>query len=148
MNDVRGRYIADTVQTATPARLLTMLYDRLLLDLDRGAAAMLTGDRAGGGAHVSHACDIVAELIGSLDADAWDGGPALLGVYRYLQTQLVRAGAQGDATVVTECRDLVEPLAQAWHTAARSAAAPVPAPVPVGAPAGAGPLEPGLLGVG
>ena len=35
----RDRYLADTVMSASPTRLLTMLYDRLLLDLDRARQA-------------------------------------------------------------------------------------------------------------
>lgn len=32
----RAQFLNDTVLSASPARLLTMLYDRLVLDLDRG----------------------------------------------------------------------------------------------------------------
>ena len=35
----RNQYLADSVLSAPPARLLTMLYDRLLLDLGRAETA-------------------------------------------------------------------------------------------------------------
>ena len=35
----RNQYLADSVLSAPPARLLTMLYDRLLLDLGRAQTA-------------------------------------------------------------------------------------------------------------
>ena len=31
---LRDRYVGDSIATASPSRLLVMLYDRLLLDLD------------------------------------------------------------------------------------------------------------------
>ena len=42
---LRARYIGDTVTTASPQRLLVMLYDRLALDLERAQAALAGGDR-------------------------------------------------------------------------------------------------------
>jgi flagellar protein FliS len=34
---MRERYLADSISTASPAKLLVMLFDRLVLDLTRGA---------------------------------------------------------------------------------------------------------------
>ncbi len=56
---VRARYLDDAVATASPAKLLTMLYDRLVLDLERAETAQRAGDRAGAGPHLLHAQDIV-----------------------------------------------------------------------------------------
>jgi flagellar protein FliS len=117
-----------------------MLFDRLLLDVDRGHAALEQGDVLGGRSHLQHAQDIVAELMASLDAASWEGGPGLMAVYAYLYSTLVEAGVQGDAGKVLECRSIVEPLATTWHEAAALAAAAAPA-----APA---PAAAGLLGVG
>ena len=55
MTDLRARYLADSVATASPARLLTLLYDRLLLDLHRAGSALESGDRGGAGARVAQA---------------------------------------------------------------------------------------------
>lgn len=118
MYDVRSTYLADSVATAGPARLLTMLYDRLLLDLDRAATALHQGHRAVGTQNLAHAQSIVAELMSSLDVGAWDGGPRLLSIYTFLHGRLGEASATGDAAAARECRDLVAPLAEAWHGAA------------------------------
>lgn len=118
MYDVRSTYLADSVATAGPARLLTMLYDRLLLDLDRAGTALHDGHRQIGAQHLVHAQAIVAELMSSLDVGAWDGGPRLLSIYTYLHGMLSEAAATGDSAKAQECRDLVAPLAEAWHGAA------------------------------
>ena len=115
---VRSRYLDDAVATASPAKLLTMLYDRLVLDLERAEAAQHDGDRAGGGTHLLHAQDIVSELTSTLDVDAWDGAPRLMSVYTYLLTELVGANVSGDPERTAACRELVEPLRDAWHEAA------------------------------
>lgn len=149
MYDARTRYVAAAVQTASPARLLTMLVDRLLLDVDRGAAALAAGDRPGATQHLAHAQEIVAELIASLDVAAWEGGQRLLSVYTWVFRELLGASASGDEARVRACRDIVEPLARTWHEAADAVARPADAapaePAAPAAPTGAGA---GLLGVG
>jgi flagellar protein FliS len=138
--DARSSYLANAVATASPARLVTLLYDRLLLDLDRASAALRSGDTVGGRGHVDHAQDVVSELMSSLDQDAWDGGPALMQLYTFVMSELLAAGATGDADKVAACREIVAPLADAWHQAAEQAAEPAPA-APAAAPGG-------LLGIG
>lgn len=118
MNDARARYVADSVATAGPARLLTMLYDRLLVDLARGEKALADGDRAGAAPFVGHAEEVVSELVATLDEDAWDGADRLMAIYTFVLKQLLRAGRTGDAAALADCRELLEPLALAWHEAA------------------------------
>lgn len=122
-----NRYRREAVSTASPAKLLTMLYDRLVLDLDRAAVALEADDRAGAHAQLTHAQDIVHALRDNLDVAAWDGGPGLLSLYDYLLTELVGANVARDAARVTACRDLVIPLREAWHEAAATAPGSTPA---------------------
>jgi flagellar protein FliS len=118
MHDVRSRYLADTVATAGPSRLLTMLYDRLVLDVERAEVALQLGQRGEGTRQLAHAEDIVAELIGSLDIDAWAGGPGLMSLYTYLHSELLGASLSGSAERVAACRELIVPLRDAWREAA------------------------------
>ena len=134
MHSVRSRYVTSAVETVGPARLLTMLYDRMLLDVDRGVEALQTGDRVEASTHLQHAQEIVAELMVSLQPDGWEGGEQLMAIYRYLLAELIGASAHGDADRARTCRDLVLPLADAWHAAADEltrAAAPAALTVPV-----------------
>jgi flagellar protein FliS len=120
---LRARYLGDSVATATPQQLLVMLYDRLALDLERAEAALRTGDRQEASDQLKHAQDIVFELRGSLRVDAWEGGPRLAALYTWLVTELVQANVKGDRNRVASCRQVVEPLRDAWRQAAASLAA-------------------------
>jgi flagellar protein FliS len=127
----RNQYLADSVLSAPPARLLTMLYDRLLLDLGRAEAAQQAANWVLANENLLHAQAIVTELSSSLKVDAWDGADGLLGVYNYVSTALINANIQRDAALTGEAIALLEPLRQTWH----EAAAAVPAPAPAGATA-------------
>ncbi|WAB81743.1 flagellar protein FliS [Microcella daejeonensis] len=133
-----AQYRRDAVLSASPARLLVMLMDRLALDLDRAAEAQDAQDREAERRSLGNAQAIVAELMGSLDVDAWEGGPQLLALYGHLTTQLLRAGIDHDPTITRACARVVAPLREAWRDAAESLAAE---------PAVAVPLD-GIRGVG
>lgn len=113
-----GRYADDSVSTASPSRLLVMLYDRLVLDLTRGEQAQRTGDRGAAAVTLGHAQDILAELLSSLDQNAWDGGPRLASLYAWLLKELSGAIVTDDADRTAACRQTVEPLRDAWAEAA------------------------------
>ena len=117
MHATRRQYVNDSVGTASPARLVTMLYDRLTLDLLRAEQAMSDGREASPEMH--NAQGIVTELLAALDVGAWSGGPGLAGLYAFLLKELISANVRRDAERVASCRRLVEPLRAAWHEAAR-----------------------------
>jgi flagellar secretion chaperone FliS len=115
---MRERYLADSVTTASPARLLVMLYDRLVLDVTRAEDALRTGDRESAAKQLMHAQDIVIELRTTLDTSAWDGAAGLAQLYAFLLAELIAANVKGDPGKVAECRGLIEPLRDAWREAA------------------------------
>jgi flagellar protein FliS len=135
----RAQYTAEAVLSATPVQLVTMLYDRLLLDLSRAEVAQASSDWAAASEQLLHAQAIVAELSSSLKIDVWDGGEGLLALYTYASTALVNANIHRDVAVTREVIALLEPLRQTWHEAAASLqAAGQAAGAGVGAGAGAG----------
>ncbi|WP_448611663.1 flagellar export chaperone FliS [Geodermatophilus sp. URMC 60] len=117
---LRARYMGDAVTTASPQRLLVMLYDRLALDLERAQAAFTAGDRAEANLQLQHAQDIVLELRSSLQVDAWESGPRLAALYSWLLGELVQANVKADRNRVASCLQVVEPLRDAWRQAAAS----------------------------
>lgn len=127
-----NKFRRESLATASPAKLLTMLYDRLLLDLDRASAALESEDHTAANAQLGHAQQIIHELRCSLDVDAWDGAAQLMELYNYLYSELVTANVQRDAGKVAAVRGLVEPLREAWHQAAASTASPTTTTVAVG----------------
>jgi flagellar protein FliS len=115
---LRDRYVGDSIATASPARLVTMLYDRLMRDLGGAETAIVAGDYESASNQLTHAQEIVIELRTALDVNTWSGGPALASLYAYLLTELIAANVHKDARKVATCRTVVEPLQQAWHQAA------------------------------
>lgn len=118
----RAAYASQAVATASPARLLTMLYDRLVRDLLVAEKALVEADSAVANDNLIHAQQIVLELRTSLDTDAWEGAAGLAALYTFLHGELIGANVTKDVQRVVACRELVEPLRQAWHEAARLAA--------------------------
>ena len=119
---LRDRYLADSVSTASPGKLLVMLYDRLVMDLMQGEEAMRAGDRERSGERLTHAQEIILELRTTLDLDAWSGAAGLANLYGFLLTELIGANVGRDADRIAACRRLIEPLRDAWREAAALAA--------------------------
>lgn len=115
----RSRYVNDAIETVPPARLVVMLYDALVKDLVLAEQAIEARDVAGAHHRLVHAQDVVSELQLGLRPEQWEGGPALAQTYQFLYDQLVAANVHKDLDRVAACRRLVEPLADAWHEAAR-----------------------------
>jgi flagellar secretion chaperone FliS len=114
----RARYASDNTDTASPARLLTMLYDRLVSDLASAEAAMERGDIAGTGERIGRAQEILLELAASLDIEAWPEGEPLRRLYFWIVSELWTARLRKQPEKVAECRQLIEPLRDAWRAAA------------------------------
>ena len=111
-------YLDASVATASPARLLVMLCDRLVLDITRGLDAQRTGDFGTAHTQLLHAQEIVLELRASLRTGEWDGGPGLASLYDFLHLELVRANVTRDAGTTEGCLGLVTDLAATWREAA------------------------------
>ena len=116
-----ARYQSAAVSTASPPNLVLMLYDRLQRDLRMAGEALVAKDLAAANAQLQHAQEIVLELRASLDTTAWDGAQTLAGLYDFLHDELVAANVSKDPGRIAACQALVEPLAEAWRSAAADA---------------------------
>ena len=117
---LRSRYARDSVTTASPVRLVTMLYDRLARDLDDADFAIEMANPQSAHIALRHAQDIVQELSNSLDVARWPAGKGLQSLYTWLMEQLVAANLTKDASLLAGCREVIEPLREAWHEAANA----------------------------
>ncbi|MDQ1539119.1 MAG: flagellar secretion chaperone FliS [Actinomycetota bacterium] len=117
---LRSRYARESVTTASPVRLVTMLYDRLMKDLHEAEFAISMADPQSAHTALRHAQDIVHELSTSLDPGQWAGGAGLKSLYTWLTAQLIAANISKDASVVIGCREVIDPLHEAWHVAANA----------------------------
>jgi len=107
----------DERAAVTPSRLLVLLYDRLLRDLDDAEASIRTSDRYGANVALQHAQEIVSELESALDPTVWSAAGELSSIYLYVQGRLVRANIAQDLTALAECREAIDPLRAAWTEA-------------------------------
>jgi flagellar secretion chaperone FliS len=133
----RTRYASVTAHTASPQRLLTMLYDRLITDLAVAEAGMRTGAHELVGQRLCHAQDILLELWASLDVDAWPEGAPLRSLYLWMVNELMSSRVPAQPDRIAEVRLLLEPLRDSWKEALALTSVPTPTP------AGAGSSMPG-----
>src|SRR3982751_6876573 len=94
---LRDRYLQDSISTASPGKLLLMLYDRLVLDLGKAEEALRADERDHAYDLLNHAQEIVLELRVSLDVEAWSGAPGLASLYGFLLMELIGANIARDA---------------------------------------------------
>ncbi len=124
--NARAAYLDASIATASPARLLVMLYERLVLDVQRGLEAQRRGDFEEAHRQLLHAQDIVMELQTSLRPEMFKGGHELASLYGYLHRRLILANIRKDASVTEECLTLVTGLCDTWRQAALDAASATP----------------------
>src|SRR3546814_10121046 len=121
--NARNAYLASSVTTASPARLLVMLCERLVLDIERGLQAQQAADFAGAHTQLIHAQDILTELTTSLRPDVWEGAASLTALYDHISRQLVHANIHSDPSATEHCLGLARQLCNHWREAALAALA-------------------------
>jgi flagellar protein FliS len=116
--NARTAYMDASVSTASPARLLVMLYERLVLDVTRAEQAQRDGVVEEAHRQLVHAQDILLELRSSLRVEGFEGADGLASIYDYLRVQLIRANIAKDASITAGCLALVVDLCATWREAA------------------------------
>ncbi|WGL51903.1 flagellar export chaperone FliS [Nocardioides sp. BP30] len=118
-SNARSAYTQNAVGTASPSTLLVMLFDRLVLDCERGLRATMARDNLEANKQYVHAQSIVSHLQGSLDPEGWSGGRELMALYAYLQRRLIQANVRHDVKVGREVVALTRHLRDTWKRAAQ-----------------------------
>ena len=103
------------IETASPAKLVVMLYNGAIRDSEEARAALAEKDGARAHRHLLRAQDIVTELRSALDMGAGEISQNLDRVYDYLYRLLVRANVQKDTAPVEECIAHLRGLRDAWE---------------------------------
>ena len=113
------RYLEMAVETASPARLIVMLYDGAIRFINEAAHAMQQRDYETQNAKLQRAQKILAELISSLDFDK--GGEIaenLFRLYTYMYNQLVEANINDSLERLEHVAHLLSELRAAWDAIA------------------------------
>lgn len=117
---MQERYLREAVLTAPPATRLTMLFDKLVLDIAQGIAGIEAKDFKTSTDALVNAQEIVLHLRYTLRTDIWEASSTLAGLYDFLYRELIDANLAGDTDRLRRCGDIVAQLAAAWHQAAET----------------------------
>ena len=118
MQTHRQHYARQSVETASPAQLVLMLYDRALRALRQARQASLPGDTELVNRELLRAQAIVTELQLALDFER--GAPIagqLSRLYDYCMSRLIDANVRKDLAVVDDVVPVIAGLREAWAQA-------------------------------
>jgi flagellar secretion chaperone FliS len=108
------------MNSASPHRLVSMLFEGYMESLARARGAMRDGLVEAKCTAISRAVSIVEEgLRAALDRDA--GGKLsqdLDDLYNYVAMRLTLANVRNDASILDECQRLMQPVQEAWEAIA------------------------------
>lgn len=108
------QYTNHAAQTATPGRLVVMLYDGFLRFAAQAKAAYERGDVGEGGLRLTRAQDIVTELRVSLDMTRGEIPQNLASIYEYVGERLTAVRKDGDVSAIDEAVAHMKDLREAW----------------------------------
>lgn len=123
------RYLETAVETASPVRLIVMLYDGAIRFINEAIYAMRQRDYETQNNRLQRAQKILAELISSLDFEK--GGEIaenLFRLYTYMYNQLVEANLQDSPERLEHVIGLLADLREAWDAIATETEAQVRMP--------------------
>lgn len=118
MNPYLKQYQQTQVQTASPEKLLIMLYDGAIQFLNKARMAMQNKDIEGTHNNILGAQRIISEFMNTLDLKL--GGEVaqnLYNLYEYLHYRLVQANIKKDIEMVDEVLVHLKDLKQTWEQA-------------------------------
>jgi flagellar protein FliS len=118
MNAYFNQYQNNQVTTASPERLLIMLYDGAIRFVRQAAEAMGAGERLRKLESISKAIGIVSELSNTLNREV--GGEIadnLDALYHFMIRELTQANLKNDAEKLRVVDDLLTGLRETWMEA-------------------------------
>jgi flagellar protein FliS len=121
MNPAARRYSQAQRETASPERLMVLLFEAALRNIRSGAAALETGRTGEASAPLMKASDIVVELHATLDRPkAPELCDRLAEIYRFVCQRLSAAALSRDARAAREAERVFAPIAEAFAEAVGS----------------------------
>ncbi len=109
-------YETNNVTTASPKKLLIMLYDGAIRFCRLAEVAIIEKNIEKKNEHLKRAQDILAELSASLNFEAGETASQLGALYAFMTRELVEANIRMDVEKVKGVRGFLEELREAWKT--------------------------------
>lgn len=116
---MRNKYLENSIQTATPAQLLIMLYDGAIRFCKIGADAIMKKDYSTANENLCKAQAIINEFIVTLDRDS-EVAATLLPLYEYMNSRLIEANVQKNIELIDEVLNYLADLKDSWIQAAKT----------------------------
>ncbi|MGI6667366.1 MAG: flagellar export chaperone FliS [Bacillota bacterium] len=104
-----------SIETAAPAELVLMLYNRALRNMEEATGCLNRKDIEGSNQNLQKAQDIVDELLVSLNVPA--GGKLaqdLAAMYEYVNSRLLMANVKKDASFVQDAARVLSEIRDGW----------------------------------
>jgi flagellar protein FliS len=118
------RYTQAQAETATPERLMVLLFEAALKHMRTGAASLDAGRLAEAAPSLQKAGDIVAELHSSLDRTrAPQLADQLAETYRFVCARILDASASRTAAPLREAERALAPVAEGFAQAVQAVGA-------------------------
>jgi len=113
-------YRENAVLSASPERLVVLLYEHLIISLKKAARHIQERDFEGKAESLTRANDIVLELLASLDFEK--GGEIssrLASLYGFFNREIATVGRTLDTARIAQLVEMAEELRGSWAEAAR-----------------------------
>ncbi|WP_270166213.1 flagellar export chaperone FliS [Paenibacillus sp. SYP-B4298] len=114
----RNKYLETTIQTASPAQLLIMLYDGAIRNCRAGIEAIKGHRIEEANTHIQKCQDIISEFTITLDRTS-PIADNLLQLYDYFNRQLTEANIRQNPEPAEEILNLLVEMKETWMQAAR-----------------------------
>lgn len=111
------KYQQNQVETASPAKLLLMLYNGALRFVKGAREGIREKDMEKANHNIGKAQDIVVELMTSLDMEQGEISRNLYSLYDFVNTRLLEANIKKDENILSEAENILQELRDTWQEA-------------------------------
>jgi len=111
------QYLETQVLTATPGKLVLMLYDGAIRFGNLARASLQRGEIEASHNYIVRVQNIICELRLSLNTSAGSVANNLSNLYSYLHRELVRANLNKDSVPLENAMEIIQSLRESWGEA-------------------------------
>ena len=122
-----SKYLTQEVMTASPAKLVSMLYDKVTLSLKEAIAAIEAGEIETRWRANARAMEILSHMWSTLDVEkGGEIGQNLESLFSFMLARLPEVDLRNDPEPAREVIELLEPLRESWRELAKRELVPKP----------------------
>ena len=117
-NPNSSKYLENSVNTASPSKLVEMLYQNSIERLEKTKILIKNKNLSEANKQIIRVQDIITELNVSLDLKAGgDISQNLRSLYNYMNRRLVEANIKKDLEILEEVKTMIKDLLDTWREA-------------------------------